>query len=147
MVDKNWIGKNTSQLKVKVEEGQLRFFAKAVGETNPVYTDEAAAQAAGYRSLPAPPTFLFSLNLAHPDPLARYIEMGIDLARLLHGNQQFDYFLPICAGDRIRLESTVVDIFTKKNGALEFVVEETTATNQMDELVGKSTQTLVIRHS
>jgi len=146
MIDKSWIGKSTSRLNVDVEKGQLRFFAKAVGETNPVYTDEVTAKAAGYRALPAPPTFLFSLNLAHPDPLARYIDMGIELAKLLHGNQQFEYFAPICAGDRIRLESTIVDIFMKKAGALEFVVEETTATNQIGELVGKSTQTLAIRH-
>ena len=38
------------------------------------------------------------------------------------------------------------DIVEKKGGALELVVEETSATNQMGELVGKSTQTLVIRH-
>jgi len=104
MIDKSWIGKNTCQLEVEVEKGQLRFFAKAVGETNPIYTDELAAQAAGYRSLPAPPTFLFSLKLAQPNPLARYLEMGIDLARLLHGSQLFEYFAPICAGDRISLE-------------------------------------------
>ena len=146
MIDKSWIGNNTCQLEVEVEKGQLRFFAKAVGETNPIYTDESAAQAAGYRSLPAPPTFLFSLNLAQPDPLARYLEMGIDLAKLLHGSQLFEYFAPICAGDRIRLESTITDIAEKKGGALELVVEETTARNQMDELVGKATQTLVIRH-
>jgi len=146
MIDRSWIGKNTSQLEVDVEKGQLRFFAKVVGETNPIYTDECAAQAAGYRSVLAPPTFLFSLNLAQPDPLAKYIEMGIDLAKLLHGDQQFEYFAPICAGDHIRLESTITDIFEKKGGALELVVEETSATNQMGEVVGTSTQTLVIRH-
>ena len=34
---------------------RLKFFAKAIGETNPIYTDEAAALEAGYRALPAPP--------------------------------------------------------------------------------------------
>jgi len=33
---------------------RLKFFAKAIGETNPIYTDEAAALEAGYRALPAP---------------------------------------------------------------------------------------------
>ncbi len=146
MIDKSWIGKNTSQLEVEVEKGQLRFFAKAVGETNPIYTDESTAQAAGYRSLPAPPTFLFSLGLAQPDPLAKYLEMGIDLAKLLHGSQQFEYFAPVCAGDCIRLKSTITAITEKKGGTLELVVEETSATNQMGESVGKLTQTLVIRH-
>lgn len=146
MIDKGLIGKKSSPLEVDVEKGQLLFFAKAVGETNPVYTDEAAARDAGYRALPAPPTFVFSLNLAQPDPFAKFIEMDIDLAKVLHGEQQFEYGAPVCAGDRITLQSTVVDIFDKKGGALEFLVEETTATNQDNELVAKSIQTLVVRN-
>ena len=43
--------------------GRLRFFAKAIGETDPVYTDDAAARDAGYPDLPAPPTFLFAAEL------------------------------------------------------------------------------------
>ena len=146
MLDRSWIGKEISSVEVDVEQGQLRFFARVVGETDPVYTDEAAAQAAGYPSLPAPPTFLFSLNLAQPDPLAKYTSMGVDLAKLLHGSQEFEYYAPICAGDHITLKSRITDIVEKKGGALEILSEETSATNQRNELVGKSTQSLVIRH-
>jgi acyl dehydratase len=73
--------------------------------------------------------------------------MGVDLARLLHGEQQFEYFADICAGDVITLQSTVTDIYDKKGGALEFAVEETTATNQNGELVAKTIQTLVMRNA
>ena len=52
MIDKCWIGRSFPKLVVDVEKGQLRFFAKAAGEKNPVYTDEVAALEAGYRSLP-----------------------------------------------------------------------------------------------
>lgn len=146
MIDKGFIGKKFAPLEVEVEKGQLRFFAKAVGETNPVYTDESAARDAGYRALPAPPTFVFTLNLAQPDPLSKYTDMGIDMAKVLHGEQQFEYFADICAGDRITLQSTIVDIFDKKGGALEFMIEETSATNQNDELVAQLIQTLVVRN-
>lgn len=40
-----------------IERGRLAFFAKATGETNPVYSDIDAARAAGYADLPAPPTW------------------------------------------------------------------------------------------
>ncbi|MDH3830075.1 MAG: MaoC family dehydratase N-terminal domain-containing protein [Desulfuromonadales bacterium] len=146
MIDKKWIGEEVSNLSTDVEKGQLRFFARTVGETDPIYTDEDAARAAGYRSLPAPPTFLFSLNLAQSDPLGKYLKIGVDLARLLHGGQEFEYYKPICAGDRITLKSRVVDIVEKKGGALELLFEETTATNQHNELVGRMKQSLVIRH-
>ena len=61
MIDKKHIGRTTKPQTVDVEKGRLRFFAKAIGETDPVYTDEAAAKAAGYKSLPAPPTFALCL--------------------------------------------------------------------------------------
>ncbi len=146
MINRDYIGKKFPPLAAYVEKGQLRFFAKSVGETNPIYTDEAAAKEAGYKSLPAPPTFLFSLNLAQPDPFAKFVDMGIDLNKVLHGSQQFEYFAPVCAGDQITLQSTIVDIFDKKDGALEFIVEEMTATNQNDELVAKLAQTLIVRN-
>ncbi|MCZ6828236.1 MAG: MaoC family dehydratase N-terminal domain-containing protein [Gammaproteobacteria bacterium] len=146
MLDRSYIGHSFPAHSVPVETGQLKFFAMAVGEDNPIYSDEAAAKAAGYRALPAPPTFVFSLNASGTDVAAKYAPMGVDLARLLHGEQQFDYFAPICAGDVITLESTITDIYDKKGGALEFAVEETTATNQHGELVAKTIQTLVMRN-
>ncbi|MEP1472142.1 MAG: MaoC family dehydratase N-terminal domain-containing protein [Halieaceae bacterium] len=146
MLDRNYIGHTFPAHSVPVEVGRLKFFAQAVGESDPIYHDEEAARAAGYRALPAPPTFVFSLNLAGTDLAEKYVPMGIDLARLLHAEQQFEYFSTICAGDVITLESKVADIYDKKDGALEFAIEETTATNQNGELVAKSTQTLVMRN-
>lgn len=147
MIDRKFIGHSEAPLIVDVEKGQLKFFAKATGETNPIYTDEAAAKAAGYAALPAPPTFCFSLGLAKPDPFAKYIEMGIDLGKLLHGEQNFEYLEPVCAGDTITLRDEITDIFEKKGGALEFMVTETTATNQHGKTVAKMTATTVVRHA
>ncbi len=145
MLDRNWIGKSFPKLTADVEKGQLRFFAKSIGEQNPIYTDEEAAKAAGYRSLPAPPTFTFTLSLATPDPFAKYVSMGIDPNRILHAGQKFAYFAPICAGDTVTLETTVTDIFEKKGGALEFIEEETVVTNQDGEVVARFFNTLVVR--
>lgn len=146
MLDRSYIGHTFPRNSVPVEAGQLKFFAKAVAEDDPIYRDEEAAKAAGYRALPAPPTFIFSLGLVDTDIGEKYAPMGVDLARLLHAEQQFEYFATICAGDVITLESKVADIYDKKDGALEFAIEETTATNQDGELVAKSTQTLVMRN-
>jgi acyl dehydratase len=60
--------------------------------------------------------------------------LGADLGRMLHGEQGFTQVRPIFVGDRIRLRQRIVDIYDKKGGALEFVVLETSATNQDDEL-------------
>ena len=146
MLDKNNIGHEFPSFTVDIEKGRLRLFAKAIGETNPIYTDEDAAQSAGYPTIPAPPTFMFSVDLEGPELLPILKLLQLDIARVLHGTQEFEYLGQIYAGDRITQQSKIVDIFDKKGGALEFVVQESTYTNQSDEIVGKAQQTLVYRN-
>ena len=146
MIDRAFIGQSFPPHTALVEVGRLRAFARATGNSDPIYTDDRAAQAAGYRALPAPPTFLFSLDLEREDPFYFINAMKIDLARVLHGEQRFTYGEPICAGDEITLTSTVTDIFDKKGGAMEFVIVETRATNQNGADVGGMTRTIVVRN-
>jgi hypothetical protein len=146
MLDKNKIGHQFPSFDVYIEAGRLRFFAKAIGETNLIYSDESAAQSAGYPAIPAPPTFMFTVDLEGPELLPVLQLLKLDLGRVLHGSQEFDYFGQIYAGDRITQQSKIVDIYDKKGGALEFVVQESTYTNQHNELVGKAQQTLVYRN-
>lgn len=146
MIDKAFIGHEFKPFSTEIEKGQLKFFAKVIGETNPVYSDETAAQAAGYKTIPAPPTFMFSIELSGPEQFPIVKLMNLELGRILHGTQEFEYPGQIYAGDTIHQTSKIVDIFDKKDGALEFVVQESTYTNQNGELVGKARQTLVYRN-
>ncbi|MGR3760539.1 MaoC family dehydratase N-terminal domain-containing protein [Roseobacteraceae bacterium NS-SX3] len=146
MIDTSFIGRSFPPHTVEVEAGRLRAFARATGQTDRIYWEEEAARAAGYPSLPAPPTFLFTLDLERDDPFYFINLMNIDLARVLHGEQAFHYGTPICAGDRITLTSTVEDIFANKGGAMEFVILKTTATNQRGEDAGGMTRTIVVRN-
>ena len=144
-IDRKFIGTESEDRFVEVEKGQLRLFAKATGETNPIYTDEAAAMAAGYPALPAPPTFAFSLALLAPAGGGSLAEMGINIGNVLHGEQHFDYHAGIHAGDTIRLRSRITDIYEKKGGALEFIVQETTAHNQHGALCVAARGITVVR--
>ncbi|EAW32322.1 hypothetical protein GP2143_13741 [marine gamma proteobacterium HTCC2143] len=146
MLDKTKIGHEFPLFSTEVEKGRLRFFAEAIGERNPIYTDESAAKAAGYSAIPAPPTFMFSVDLDGPDMLPILKLLNLDIGRVLHGTQDFEYLGQIYAGDSITQKSKIADIYDKRNGALEFVVQESTYTNQNDELVGRAQQTLVYRN-
>lgn len=128
---------------VDVELWQLKFFAKAVGETNPIYYDEEAAKSAGYRSIMAPPTYAVTLSSAVPDPFVRPRAMGMDLTKLLHTRQRFDYFEPIFGRDRITFAPKIVDAYEKARGRFRFMVEETLVTNQFGVRVALLKQTLV----
>jgi acyl dehydratase len=146
MIDKKYIGAALPKSVLEIEKGRLRFFAKAIGETDPIYTDEAAAKAAGYPSLPAPPTFIFAAELDADTLMPALQGMGVNLQRVLHGEQQFTYRAPVCAGDTITVESTVTDIYDKKNGALEFLVKESAVTNQDGTHVADMRSVIVVRN-
>ncbi len=146
MIDKKHIGRTTAPMTFDIEKGRLKFFAKAIGETNPVYSDENAAKAAGYKSLPAPPTFMFCLEMETNSLWDNIAAMGVPVGKILHGSQSFTYHAPICAGDRITFVTKVSDIYDKKGGALEFIVEDSTATNQDGVLVGALQRVIVVRN-
>lgn len=147
MLDKAHIGRTYGCVTTEVEKGRLRFFAKAIGETNPVYTDEAAARQVGYRSMPVPPTYFFCLQmLDDPDPTAWLGEIGVNLQHILHGEQSFEYLETAFAGDSLTFESTITDIYEKKGGALEFIVSQTTVVNQFDKLVARMKCSTVVRN-
>jgi acyl dehydratase len=145
MIDKQFIGKTLPPFRVVAEAGQLRFFAKATGESNPVYFDTASARDAGHPDLPLPPTFLFSLEFQQPDTSWRD-EVGIVVTRILHGEQSFTYHRLAYAGDVLLFESRIADIYDKKSGALDFVVRETRVTNQKGEHVADLRSVIVQRN-
>ena len=146
MIDKRFIGHTMPPFSVTVEAGRLRFFAKATGQTDPVYSDEAAAREAGYPGLPVPPSFLFCLESEAPDPAAIRNLLGIDYRNLLHGEQGFTYHAMAHAGDVLTFEQRIDDIYDKKNGALEFFVRKTRVTNQRQQLVAELRCVSVVRH-
>ena len=147
MIDKNLIGYSFEPVQLAVEAGRLRFVAKALGLTDPVYIDVDAARAEGYSDLLAPPTFPFMLESDALD-LAKLCEFfGQNVKHLLHAEQKFNYHQSICAVDQITFTKTIREIFDKKNGQLEFVVSDNTLTNQDDILCVESQTTFVFRNA
>lgn len=85
----------------QVGREKLRDFAHAVGARDPIHTDLAAARAAGYPDLVATPTF--PIVIAQRSALQAYYDpdANIDFARVVHGEERFDYHRPIVAGDEL----------------------------------------------
>ena len=146
MIDKKWIGHELPASVLHLERSRLQFFAKAIGETDPIYSDAAAARDAGYPDLPAPPTFLFAAELDSGAIDNLLQGMQVPIAKLLHGEQNFTYHRSACVGDTVTVRSIVSDIYDKKKGALEFIVKTSRATNQKDEVVAELRTVLICRH-
>jgi acyl dehydratase len=141
-VDTSIIGKSTGAYKVRVERGPVSFFAAAVQDDNPIYRDPAAAKAAGFAAIPAPPTFTFAMQHMGrwdedqpADPTGGENPMHAVMGQLygsgaliLHGEQEFDYHRPIEVGDVLEGEGKVVDLYEKEtdSAVMTFIVVETT---------------------
>ncbi|MFG5776479.1 MaoC family dehydratase N-terminal domain-containing protein [Comamonas sp. J-3] len=147
MIDRRFIGHVLTPFTAVAEVGRLRFFAKAVGENNPIYSDLSAAQAAGHPSLPLPPTFLFSMEFEAPNPAETQQLLGMDLRRILHGEQHFRYRRMAHAGEELRFQPRITDIYDKKNGALEFVVRDTDVTDANGLPVAELRRVIVLRNA
>jgi hypothetical protein len=140
------IGTQLPPITMTMDRGRLRFFAKAIGETNPVFTDLQAAQAAGHRDLPVPPTFLFGIELESPDPFAWLSDLGVDLRRVLHGEQSFTYHCQAVAGDVLTASPRIANVYTKKGGALEFIEKTSVVTRDSGDVVAELTSVIVVRN-
>lgn len=147
MIDKKFIGYEVPPTLWDVEKGRIRFFAEVIGTADPIYLDEATAKAAGYRNVVAPPTFIFGAESDSGVLMTLLDTLKIDLREVLHGEQRFDYHAPVCAGDTLRFQTRVADIYDKKDGALEFVVNDTKVTNQIGEHVADLHSVIVVRHA
>ena len=146
MLDRSFIGSVFEPFSILVEPSRLKFFANTIGETNPVFFDRSLAKAAGYKDVMVPPTFLWCLEMTRENPLDTLDLLGIDIAKILHGEQSFRYFNSAYSGDTLTYKARIADIYEKKKGQLEFVVRETQIINQDDVPVAELRTTVIVRN-
>ena len=146
MIDKKHIGHEFTPVTLPVEEGRLKFLAKTLGITQGIYTNPDLAAAAGLPGLLAPPTYPFVLEIEALELVELVNLLRESLGKLLHGEENFTYLLPIYAGDEITVCKKITDIIDKKEGALQFVISHTEFTNQDEEKVAETITNYVFRH-
>ncbi|MBU9673169.1 MaoC family dehydratase N-terminal domain-containing protein [Planococcus sp. CP5-4] len=128
----------------RVEAGKVREFARALGLQNPVYFDRQAALDAGYRDIPAPPTYTTVIDFWNErDFYQLFSQWGLDPNDILHGEQSFEYGEDIISGDVITAKAVLTDQFDKKDK--RFYQFETTYRNQNREVVRIGRATLIER--
>ena len=146
MIDKKHIGHEFTPVTLPVEEGRLKFLAKTLGITEGIYTNPDLAAVAGLPGLLAPPTYPFVLEIEALELVELVNLLGETLGKLLHGEENFTYHLPIYAGDEITVCKKITDIIDKKEGTLQFVISHTEFTNQDGEKVAETITNYVFRH-
>jgi acyl dehydratase len=146
-IDKSLAGKELAPYVVTVERGKIKEFARAIGDPNPFYLDDRVGQASEWGDIIAPPTFATTFRDESADTGAFLRELGTDISRVLHGEQEFEIVKPLQPGERYLCRTKVLDIYEKtgKSGPMAFVVRETAITDRADEIVATMRHITVVR--
>lgn len=131
-------------------------YAQSVGDLNPIYFDVDAAQAAGYRDLVVPPTYVqYALVRGRPledireDGLfaAKASAMRLRVSRTMFGGEEWDFLAPVHVGDRITATSRLAGLDEKQGSKGPFVriTRETTYTNESGDVVARTRQIGIAR--
>ncbi len=146
-INKAVVGKELPPFAVTVERGKIKEFARAVGDLNPFYLDDRVGGASEWGDIVAPPTFAITFRDEAADTGALLRDLGTDISRVLHGEQEFELHRPIQPGGTYLCRAKVTDIYEKtgKSGPMAFVVRETSVTDRANELVATLRSVTVIR--
>ena len=124
------IGRVSEVVLFEVERGAIRKFADAVQDQTPECL----------RGDVAPPTFPTTFRMTIPG-------LTFDLARVLHGAQEYRYERPLRAGDRVRCRVRVADVYRRKGslGEMIFLILAMEGTDESGSPVFSGTTTAILR--
>lgn len=151
------IGVESAPRSFVVEAGNIRHFAVAIDDPNPIYSDEAYARKTPYGGIIAPPTFFRASGYALPGPGARRAAPQPQQAQGggapaggtgLDGGSEWEFYEPVRPGDVITVVSKLVDLQQREGRAGAMIIRrsETAYTNQHGQLVAKQFSTGVTQY-
>ncbi|MBM65403.1 MAG: hypothetical protein CMH55_04120 [Myxococcales bacterium] len=136
-----FVGREYGPFTYHVGHEKIREYASATKNSHPWHHDEAAAEAVG--GLMAPPMFAVIPTFKPVIACVSDEELEIDLAKLVHGEQEFQFHRPIRAGDKLITTGCMETV--REKGPMYFVKIRTTTTDGDGEAVVTGLWNLVIR--
>ena len=136
-------GKTYEEVEFAVERERASQFALAVGEDDPRFLDPEAARSEGFPDQVAFPTFPTVIQILTSAQVVLDEELGLDYARVVHGEQEYEWKRPIVVGDHLRAQPRISDIYSK--GPNEFLVIEAEIKDADGEVVCVGRSTLLSR--
>jgi acyl dehydratase len=137
------VGKRYEPVVYAVGREKIREYASAVGETNPVHLDVAAARTAGHTDVVAPPMFAVVYQSPSVMPALFDPEVGIDFAMMVHSGQEFRWERLVVAGEELTTTTTVASIAEK--GGLGFFDFEVVTVDEAGEPVVTGIWKMLVR--
>src|SRR3989338_6085846 len=142
-VDTKFIGKEYEPITYVIGEEKIKEYAYAIGDLNELYINPEFAKKSKYSSIIAPPMFVVVFAKGAMDKLFSDKEVNLNMSRLVHGEQEFNFHKIIKADDTIKTIGKIKNIYSKNNN--DFVELQTDSFNQKNELVVQGLWTFIIR--
>jgi acyl dehydratase len=142
--DRDAIGREVPGGTITITKEQILAYCKAIGDTNPLHTDEEAAKAGPYGAIIAPPTLLTTLLMGgRVDPKVTFGNIQV------LGGTRIDWNAPVRAGDTIGAISSIAEVYQKtgRSGPMVFVISRTRYINQDGVEVGSMDTSLIRRQA
>jgi acyl dehydratase len=125
MIDPAIAGTTLQSVRFPLDRSKLAELARAFGDDDPAWQDPQAAEAAGFDTLPVPPTATVLVDhWREGGALSTAVAIGADLDRLLHGEASWELLRPVRAGEELTARASVTDVTTrhgKRGGAMTVV--------------------------
>jgi hypothetical protein len=124
------IGRESDVVLFEVERGAIRKFADAVQDQTPACVHGDIG----------PPTFPTTFRMTIPG-------VTFDLARVLHGAQEYRYQRPLRAGDRVRCRLRVANVYRRQGrlGEMTFLILAIEGTDESGRPLFSGTTTAILR--
>ena len=137
---RSFIGLESDPVTYAVEKHSIEHFARAIGESNPIYFDEQFAKD-NVGGIIAPPTFI---RLFRPKRLEK--QFPDSFSNLVDGGSSYTFYEKIFVGDKITVVSKLKDLFIKSGsfGDMMFKISLTSYTNQKNILVAEQEITTIL---
>ena len=132
----------------------IRYFALAIGDTNPLYTDVDYAKANGYEDVIAPPTFVVESNqymTGSPDAegyMGHSWDIEVPGTRTIRGGHEYEFLRPVYPWDQLTVQWTITDVSekeTREGKAMLLIDSEARYENQEGELLAINRETMIFQ--
>lgn len=143
VIDHKFIGKEYPPDIYEIGREKMKEYGAAINDQSPYYFDRDFGKSSDYGDSIAPPSFAAVYNLLGCAKFFFDPEIKVNFAMLVHGEQEFEWIMPVKPGDVITTTGKIVDIAEKGNN--DVVSFEARSTNQDGELVTIGRATFVIR--
>jgi acyl dehydratase len=131
----------------------IRYFARAIGDDNPLYTDDAFARAHGFDGVIAPPTLIFETNqyaasVARDDEGFAGHRWDLELpgTRQVRGGNTYEWHRAVRPSDVITASWTLQDMAertTRDGNPMLVVTSRAEYTNQDGELLATNEEQII----